>query len=418
MQPSGTRIRPEVSTTVHVGRQPIYNGNGQLAGYELLFRDSSLAEESRISPGDLEQDTATTSTILAAFTGFGARDLLGGQLGFVNLTRTFLVGDLPVPFDPGVAALEVLESVAVDGAVLAGIRRLSGQGYAIALDDFVWSRSSEPLLEMADIVKVDVLVHDWDGVEDLVERCRQHGVRLLAERVEDQKTLDLAIEAGFELFQGYHLGRPQTLSADSLSPGRATALQLLGRLSDPETTARDVETLVRVDPALTFRLLRIANSAANGLRRPVSSIRDAVVLVGLSRLRSWMILITLSDVAGSSDRLTGALIRARTCETLARLNTHQRPDTAFTVGLLHAIAEMLGSSPANLLDGMPPLAPDLRAALLDSDGPLWPVLDAVTSYERQDLRRLRRSDIPQRDVAAAYLSALAWTSRTVAVAQS
>ncbi|MDQ1294573.1 MAG: hypothetical protein QG608_2458 [Actinomycetota bacterium] len=418
MQSSEWRIRPEVSTTVHVGRQPIYNVEGHLVGYELLFRDSSQAKESRIGLASGDQDTATTSTILAAFTGFGAKDLLGSRLGFVNLTRTFLVGDLPVPFEPGVAALEVLESVVVDGPVLEGIRRLSGQGYAIALDDFVWSRSVEPLLEMADIVKVDVLAHDWAGVEELVERCGRHGVRLLAERVENQKTLDKAIEAGFELFQGYHLGRPQTLSADSLSPSRATALQLLGRLSDPETTARDVETLVRVDPALTFRLLRIANSAANSLRRPVSSIRDAVVLVGLSRLRSWMILITLSDAAGSSERLTGALIRARTCETLARLNTRHRPDMAFTVGLLHSISEMLGTSPANMLDGMPPLASDLRSALLDSDGPLWPVLDAVLSYERQDLHHLGQLDIPQRDVAAAYLSALAWTSRTVEVVQN
>jgi c-di-GMP-related signal transduction protein len=410
---AGSDVVGQTGVTVHVGRQAIYNAAGEVAGYELLFRDSGAADESRIGQGDEAQDAATTSTILAAFTGFDVRDLLGGRLGFVNLTRAFLVGDLPIPFEPGTAALEVLEDVDLDSEVLAGVQALNERGYAIALDDFSLSGTLEPLLDIADIVKIDMLKGDWEQILETIDRCRQHGVRMLAERVEDEETLKRAQDAGFELFQGFHLGRPQTLSADSLAPGRATALQLLGRLADPDTTAREVETLIRVDPALTFRLLRIANSASNGLRRPVSSIRDAVVLVGLARLRSWMILITLSDVAGSSEHLIGALIRARTCETIARLVDGVRPDTAFTAGLLHAIAELLGTSPEHLLEGMPPMAQELQDALRGMDGDLAQLLRAVVSYERQDLAGLKDLEIPMSEISLAYLAALAWTSRTM-----
>jgi EAL and modified HD-GYP domain-containing signal transduction protein len=99
-------------------------------------------------------------------------------------------------------------------------------GHRLALDDFVWSDSACPLLELADIVKLDVLEPSWEEVMETVTRCKPYGVRPLAERVEDAAMLDKAIAAGFELVQGFHLGRPQTLSMESLGPGQAIALRM------------------------------------------------------------------------------------------------------------------------------------------------------------------------------------------------
>src|SRR5690606_13581587 len=137
----------------------------------------------RAEPGSgTDGDAATTRTILAAFTAFDVADLLGGRLGFVNLTRSFLTGELPVPFKPREAVLEVLETIEIDDAVVAGTHRLAAEGHTIALDDFEWSAAAEPLLEVASIVKVDVLGLPWDQVMRTVERSSRHGVRLLAER--------------------------------------------------------------------------------------------------------------------------------------------------------------------------------------------------------------------------------------------
>ncbi|WP_088315929.1 EAL and HDOD domain-containing protein [Kineosporia sp. R_H_3] len=398
---------PLPTAAVHVGRQPIFDETGALYGYELLFRDTAGS-----TAADGNGDAATTRTILAAFTAFGVSDLLGGRLGFVNLTRSFLVGELPVPFDPGGAVLEVLETVEIDDDVVAGTRRLAEQGYPIALDDFVWSSAAEPLLEIASIVKVDVLGLTWDEVMTTATRSARHGCRLLAERVEDEAMLTRCTEAGFTLFQGYHLGRPQTMTAQTLAPGHAVALQLLARLSDPATTARDVEEMLRSDPALTFRLLQIANSASNGLTRSVSSIRDAVVLVGLQTLRAWLVLITLSGIGGSADRLGAALTRARTCETVARGSATVRPDVAFTVGLLDGIAQSLGTDGEQLLERLPPLSDELAAALAGGRGPLRTLLDAVHGYETGDLAAVAASGVDPGALAEAYLGALAWTNRT------
>lgn len=415
------RTLPHVTagSAVHVGRQPIHDADGSLYGYELLFRDAAGATSSARTdptgtPWAAAGDEATTRTILAAFSAFDVADLLGGRPGFVNLTRSFLTGDLPVPFKPGDAVLEVLETVEIDDAVVAGTRRLAEEGHPIALDDFEWTDAAEPLLQVASIVKVDVLGLAWEEVLRTVERSARHDVRLLAERVEDAEVLERCRAAGFTLFQGYHLGRPQTMTAQTLTPGHAVALQLLARLSDPATTASDVEDILRADPGLTFRLLQIANSASNGLVRNVSSIRDAVVLVGLAKLRAWLVLISLSGLGGNGDGLTSALARARACEVVARTASQVRPDVAFTLGLLDGIGQTLGLDQAALLERLPPLTPELADALVGGSGPLRALLDAVRGYETGDLDAVAATGVDAALLAQAYLDALAWTSRTTA----
>ncbi len=398
-----------VNGTVHIGRQPIYGADAQLYGYELLFRDTASS-----TSAESNGDHATTATILAAFAEFDLASLLGGRPGFINLTRAFLTGELPVPFGPQAAILEILETIAVDTPVIAGAYRLAGEGYRLALDDFVWSPEAEPLLDVADIVKIDVLGLDWASVEETAKHCRRHGVCLLAERVEDADMLVRCQDAGFTLFQGYHLGRPQVLSAETLAPAQALALQAVSRLSDPEATVADIEGLLRLDPALTYRLLRIANSAASGVRRRVGSIRDAVVLVGLARLRAWLVLLSMTAPPAVADRLGEALARARTCELLGRRGAggyQVLPDMAFTLGLLHGIAELLGIRPEQLQERLPPLAGELDAAMRGESVPLRHILDAVLAYERGDLATLNRMAMLA-DVASAYLEALSWSSDT------
>jgi EAL and modified HD-GYP domain-containing signal transduction protein len=405
----GAARTPYPTAAVHVGRQPIFEAGGSLYGYELLFRDTAGA-----TSAEGNGDAATTRTILAAFSAFDAADLLGGRLGFVNLTRSFLTGELPVPFTPHGAVLEVLETVEIDDAVVAGTRRLAEQGYRIALDDFVWSRAAEPLLEVASIVKLDVLGLTWDEVVLTADRSRRHGVRLLAERVEDEAMMQRCRDAGFSLFQGYHLGRPQTMTEQTLTPGHAIALRLLARLSDPSTTAADVGEVLRADPGLTFRLLQIANAAANGLTRGVSSIQDAVVLVGLVRLRAWLVLITLSGIGGAADGVGSALTRARTCEMVASSGLAVRSDVAFTLGLLDGIAQSLAIPGDRLLERLPPLTDELAAALTGTSGPLRRLLDAVRGYEVGDLPAVDASGLDPAVIAEAYLGALAWVSQTSA----
>jgi len=235
---------------LHIGRQPLYDWTGAVFGYELLFRGSADAVEA-----SRRSSFATSQVIVAAFTEFGLEQLVGGRKCFINLTREFLVGDLPLPFDPDHAILEILETIEIDEDVVAGVGRLVEQGYEIALDDFVFGLGHERLLGLASYVKLDILIREEDELNEVVAQVRQHPqIRLVAERVETDEHVMMAERLGFELLQGYAVGRPQVLSAVALSPSRLRRLELLGELSADDADIAKVVSIVTTDPALSYRV--------------------------------------------------------------------------------------------------------------------------------------------------------------------
>jgi EAL and modified HD-GYP domain-containing signal transduction protein len=401
---------PTASSTVHVGRQPVYDRLGDVIGYELLFREAAHATSASRRNAD-----ATSQVIINAFTEFGLEELVGDRPCFVNLTREFLVGDLPVPFDYGQTVLEVLETVDVDDEVYAGIGNLVERGYTIALDDFVWTDRTARLLPLAHFVKIDMLDTDPDVLRDTVRRCRQYPkLSLVAERLETEEQLALAVELGFDCFQGHILGRPHVMTTQSLSPSKLSRLELLTALTSSDADVDRVTRLVTADPALSVRLLRATNSAASGLTQTVTSIHDAVVVLGLNRIRDWVTLMVISDISqASQDQLATTLIRARMCHTVAD-RRGLSPEAAFTVGLLSAVAELI-AQPVTALAQNLPLAPDVSTALGRREGPLGHVLSTVRAYEDSDLDALGALEAPTDvdELASVYLTALVWSTRTM-----
>ena len=390
---------------VHVGRQAIYDRNQKVAGYELLFRNTAGS-----SDADASEDAATSAVIVNTFTEFGFDELVAGRLGFLKLTRAFIVGELPLPFGPESVVLEIPSSVQLDPEVLAGAQRLASSGYKIALDDFTWRPGVESMVQVATYVKVDMLgaAADPDVMADVVSRCRPYNVHFVAERIENDEVLQAAMAAGFEFFQGYHLRRPQLISADAISPNHASALRLLGQLSNADVDVEAVAAQVQLDVALSYRLLRIANSAGSGLSRQIVSIRDALVLVGLAKLRAWLVLIALSDATDTGDdRLGPVVARGRTCELLAADVPGVRKDLAFTVGLLHGLAELLDVSLEELTVRLN--LQDMLGAALVEGAPMRSLLDAVVAHEHDDLVAVNAAGFNAFDVSRAYLSALSWS---------
>jgi c-di-GMP-related signal transduction protein len=404
---------PEMMRMVHVGRQAVYNRDGLVVGYELLFRPGPAAEgagEHGTSPRLGTQ--ATSQVIMNAVTEFGLEKLTGNRLAFINLTRDFLVGDLPVPFPPGRAVLEVLESVPVDEQVAAGAAALARRGYALALDDFVWGSGHERLLSLASYVKIDMLGADPAGVTAMVAACRSYpNVQLIAERVETAADVQLARDLGFELFQGYALSRPQVMSAESLSPDRLRWMEVLGLLSRADITIDEIVAVVHEDASLAYRVLRALNSAAIGLGRRVSTVREAVVLLGTDRLRQWLSLMVISDGEhATEEQLATIMTRGRLCQIVA-VASGLTGDGAFTAGLLSGVADHLGVPMIELVARLP-LDDDLISTLVRGSGRLGGVLSTVRAYEAGDLPAVSAQLTGHMDVAAAYLAAVEWAVET------
>ncbi len=394
--------------TVYVGRQPIFNRKGDLFAYELLFRGGDH-EQAAILNGD----HATSQVIVNSFLELGLKTVLENKPAFVNLTRGFLVGELPMPLSPKEVVIEVLEDIAPDPEVLAALKRYREQGYLIALDDFEYRDELKPMLELAHLVKVDLRAHDRDGLRRQVEILRPYKKKLLAEKVEDHKEFALCKELGFDLFQGYFFCKPQVMQGKSAGNNRLVMLNLLAKLQNPDTQMDELEELVSQDGPLVHRLLRYINSAGSGVRQEVESIRRALVLLGLQKIKNWVCLIMMSRAEGKSPELMRtSLIRARMCEQLAAAAGIQDRDQAFTVGLLSALDAVLDQPMDELLEQLP-LSGDLSAALLERSGPQGELLSRVMDFEQGEWSNLETGGLNGEDIALAYLKAVEWTHQTM-----
>lgn len=387
-----------------VGRQPIFDASCEVLGYELLFRgDRSLV-------GD---GLAMTADVLVRTTlDIGLGDVVGTKLAFVNVPRDFLVGSQALLLPAEQAVVEVLEDIAHDAEVVAGCRRLVDAGYTLALDDYVWEEGDEPLLELASIVKLDVLAIPPESLGRQVEACSAFGARLVAEKVETYGQLAECRGLGFELFQGYVLSRPEVLNAAALTPSRVAVLGLIDKVCDEETPIEELQRLVETDVSLSLRLLRVAGSGAGrGLRRPVGSVREAVVLLGRQRLRGWLLLMLAGDTGPTNEvQMQIPVTRAKACELVAGGLRPELCDSAFTVGLLSGLDLLIGAPLEEIVRHLG-LEDRVRGALLDRVGLLGAVLQDVLDWEvGEPPAGPSRSTAPAALLEQAYVEALRWTA--------
>ncbi|WP_127474575.1 EAL and HDOD domain-containing protein [Sulfurivermis fontis] len=393
---------------IFVGRQPIYNRKLEVVGYELLYR-SSLHNQAQF----LDGDQATGEVILNAFLELGLENISGRYPAFINLSRSFLVGDKPLPFSHKRVVLEVLEDIEPDAAVIEALRRLARNGYIIALDDFVYRPELEPLAELAHIIKVDVLGVDPDALTERVAQLKRHKVRLLAEKVESHDEFERCKQLGFDYFQGYFFCKPNIVRGRSRPVNRLVLMNLLAELQRPETDINKLEKLVAQDAALTYRLLRYVNSPCVAIRRKVESLRRALVIIGANTIKNWITLILFTRIDDKPRELVvTALVRARMCELLGAAYRHEGLDRFFTVGLLSAMDALMDQPMEEVLNELP-LVEEVKAALRTRDGHLGHVLEQVLLYEWGAWDKLCQS-LDSLTYRQAYLDAVRWAGDSLA----
>lgn len=411
MSAVGTAVEVGRHDEVVVGRQPIVDRAGDVVGFELLYRPTDV--EAPLADGD----QMTARVVLSALS-IGVGQLVGDKTMFCNATRGVVVGTTPVTLPPQRTVIEVLESVDIDDETVAGCRDLIERGYRIALDDFVWTEGAERLLELASIVKLDFRACTREEIVELVARCRAHDVLLLAEKVETEDDVAWAREQGFELFQGYAIERPRIIRGQTVSASAVAHVQLAATLLAQDLEYEEIEDILRREPGLVVQVLQMAAvGAARGLRREVRTVREALVLLGTTRIRQWIALTILSGAPSAGpDGLSTALVRARMCELLAEDRGVGAADFAFTAGMLSALDVLLGV-PVDELSESLELDPALKRVAFDRETALGALVDEVSEYQlalaSQAGPRGHSADL---DSAAAR--AFAWTMPYISALES
>jgi c-di-GMP-related signal transduction protein len=395
----------------YVARQAVYDRDLNVVAYELLFRETALAREAAVR----DDERATGEAALTAVADIGLDVLVGSRRALVNVSRSFLLGEEVLALPPERVGLEVLETVDPDDAVVRRLRDLALQGYEIVLDDYVAGSTAGALVDVAATVKLDVCGRDRDEIAAAVADLSGRRVRLVAEKIESRAAFEQCRDLGFDWFQGYVFGVPQMMTGRRIRAARPTVLGLLNALARPGVTVEELEAIIVQDVGLSLTLLRYLNSAAVGLIRRISSIRDAIVFLGTDTIRSFAYLVSLTAHSRQPAELARiGMVRAKMMEVLARGLGTGDASTSFTVGLL-SVADLLLAVPMDvLLEELDELDERVARALSGRQGDLGAHLRWIESYERGRLGEIEPSAVSLTLLRDAYVRAVAWADETAA----
>ena len=394
---------------VHVARQPIFDSAKQVIGYELLFRNG----EDDFFPG-MDADQATADVISSSFFLKIVDDLTCGKKAFINFTPRFLKHEMMTMLPPQSVALELSENGEVGPEVLAACQHLKEQGYMVVIDDFIFRQQSDLLVQLADMVKVDFLRTKDDERRSIAHKLAGSKVALLAEKIESYYDFKQAKDFGYQYFQGYFFGRPEVFSGRDIPGYTINYLNMLREASRSDIDFDKLEQIFRRDVALSFKMLKFINSSFFGLRNKVSSVKQALVLLGRKEILKWISLLALQNMAQEKpdELVVLSLIRARFGELLAlQLGWSKRSDPAFLGGLLSLVDAMLDRPMNDILRELP-LDDDIVAALLRGDNDLAQLHTMARHYEKAEwdefeagAKTLRIAD---KDVAELYRQSVNW----------
>lgn len=366
-----------LGSQVLMARQPIFDRQQRVVAYEILYRSEDESESAVFRGGS----QATSDVLLNEYTSICDGGEIRRVPAFINLTYDIVVdGNIP-DLPKKQIVLELLEDAHVDEAFINGVKRLSEQGYRIALDDFVFTPAHIPLLELAHIVKIDVLDHTYEEMVQLIKTIKPYKVSLLAEKIETHEMLETCIELGFKLFQGHFLSRPKLIKGRKINTGQIALLQLMQALQNPNAKPEALQALIITDPVLTYKLLRIVNSAAYSLVRKVESIAEAIVLLGIPQVKKWTTLIAMSTNSDKPEELSRALlIRGRMSEKVAEHQKKSNSASYFMAGMMSGLHALLDIEREKMLEQVP-LGDDIKDAICDGTGDIGHVLNNVIHYE-------------------------------------
>lgn len=373
---------------VFVARQPIFDTKMKVWGYELLYRHAGGAGEASFADGDM-----ATSQVIADGVTLGRTGLALGEKTLVNFPEKLLLDGFGFALPPESCVIEILETVTPSPEILTALGKLKHAGYTLALDDFVGQPEHAPFLELADIVKVDVLGTPPGDLPRLAAKLGGGRRTLLAEKVEDAAMHLRALDMGFSLFQGYFFQKPELVQGRKMSSSEMSKLKLLKELADEDFDPGKVSRIIETDLSLSYRLLRYINSASFGRRDAIDSIRQAIMVLGQRNLSKWLQAVLMSDLNPTpkgKELVFLSVRRAKFLELLGRmlLKPPARPDALFVLGLFSLLDALLGQPMDEIIKDLP-LTAELAEALKGERNQARELLTLAEGLEQADWKSVK-----------------------------
>ena len=372
-----------------VARQPIFDSSGKLWAFELLFR-TGLCENIAVI------DDPDAATVLVASGGFlrATSGMPENVKIFINFTEELIFKRFPLALPPQNTVIEILENIPVTRELVERLKELKAEGYIIALDDFVGDPGYKDIFPYIDIIKLECLGRSIDDVIAIKNRFSGTRCKFLAEKVDSEAAFLAFREQGISFFQGYYFAKPQVLTGKGITSSAAVRLRLAAEIEKDTPDTEVILSVVQSDVSLSYRLLQYINSAVFSFREKITSIRQALTLLGSMKTKYWLRLMLYSDMLSASSNpevLRMALQRAHFLDALGVASRFAAPknESLFLVGMLSLLEAILGVPMTTILKELP-LSSEIKASLRGERGIYSDYIALAVAMEHLDFDRANR----------------------------
>ncbi|MGE7984069.1 EAL and HDOD domain-containing protein [Solibacillus sp. NPDC093137] len=409
---------------VFVGRQPIFNKHEEIVAYELLYRNNYTNQFPNI-----DADKATVELIINSFLSIGIKEIANGKPLFINFTENLIMQESLDIIEEEQIVIEILEDIPITIALIERLKQLKNAGNKIALDDFVMNKEVliyDELFRYIDYIKIDFLhtgENERVAIENTIKMKFPH-IKLLAEKVETREQYEMAKESGYFLFQGYFFEKPQILTATDIPANLFQYFQIISLLRDDEANIDVLANNIEREISLSYRLLKLINGSSRRSKTKVRSIKQAILLLGLTELRRWIYLLAMreSDVNRNKDvfqeLMYASLFRAKACEKIARLNYKKNFSEYFLVGLFSLIDSLL-KRPMSAIVTQLPLSETILETISGEHTEMTPYLQFATALSKLDWEGIiplsRQLNIPVDGLLPMYEEVTVWVDEALII---
>lgn len=394
---------------VFFARQPILDVNNNTYGYELLYRNQPGVNQYTGDNGDV----STADVINNAFFVDNITSVLDGKKAFVNFTGNLIERGVPKMISSDILVVELLESVIASPEIVKRCLELKKLGYILALDDYEYNDSTKPLFELADIVKLDFR-SSREAIERTASKCIQFNKTMLAEKVETQLEVEYAKRLGCSYMQGYFFAKPLLMTHKANTPMAKTFLHILGLVYSPDPDYEEIAAVISTDVVLTIRLLRLINLMYGSTGNKISTIHQALVMLGFEKLKEWVYLVGLQRLQKDTpdELIRLALFRAKFCESVSKVvpGAYIHRKEMYLMGLMSIVAGTSDEKNINNIMKELPVTDDIKNGLMGAEGLYGDVFRLVTDYERADWNKVeefvKKYEVDAQQLANEYVKCI------------
>ena len=391
---------------IFIGRQPIYNQNLGVYAYEMLFRQS----KNNIAGSGFDEDAATSQVIINTFIDMGLDHLVGTSLVCINLSERLLLDSEALPLPSDRVILDIEPDININESTLEALARLKSDGFTLALEGFSEAPNFDDLLKYIDIFNLDIHQNSREVNLSWLKKIKKLNIKMRAKKVQSLDEYEEYLELGFDYFQGYFLSHPRIIKGKTLETDKLSIMQLLSTLHNSQSDISEIEKAITSNLSLSYKLLKLINSAFFNLPSNVESIQRAIVILGRKKITSWVSMLALSSMNDQPVEMVKiAMVRAKTCELLANKLGLEDEEQYFTTGMFSAL-DILMQRPIYTLLTPLPLTDAIKLAILHRKGRLGLALKCCQLLETSDASRLAIKGMTKAELSNLYLEADNWAN--------